>query len=75
MTICGSTHCFVRNQQGVVWSGLRSNPSPIRCTPGISHRTDQFLICINNLPDNISYSLSIFVDDFFLNRNIYSIYM
>ena len=55
------------------WPSLRSSPSVIRCTPGVSLRMILFLILINELPDNIRSSVHLFTDDCVLYRNIYSI--
>ena len=64
---------WVHSTSSFRWSSLRSSPSVIRCTPGVSFRTILFLIFINDLPDNIRSSVLLFADHCVLYRNIYSI--
>ena len=65
---------WVHSTSSIRWSGLRFCPSVIRCTAkGSVLGQILFLIFINDLPDNIRSSVSLFPDDCVLYRNIYSI--
>ena len=58
--------------QKVVLDGVCSDPDPVLCgvPPGSVLGSILFLIFINDLPDNINSTVSLFVDDCVLYRNI-----
>ena len=70
----GSTRGSGRTQQ-VVLDGQASDPVPVLSDmpQGSVQGLVLFLIFIDNLPHNISYSVRLFADDCVLYRNIYSL--
>ena len=79
--IRGSTHKWInswlsgRTQQAVFLDGQASDPVPV--LSGVSEGSVLgpvlFLIFINDLPDNIRYSVCLFADECVLFRNIHSL--